>query len=105
MAADTTAVADAASTSASLICARISGRSPGAVSGQVFLEVRGEACEGKRDREEEQRDGGEDLEGVDLADADRRVGGEAFVLALACFEDVEPADHGGQRRVLDDVDE
>ena len=47
----------------------------------------------------------EDLEGVILADADRRVGREPLVLALAGLEHVEPADHRNQRGVLDDVHE
>src|SRR6185503_12585970 len=74
-------------------------------SDEALLEVRGQARERERDEEEQQRDEREDLECVDLADPGRGIERQPLGLRLSRLEQLDPADHGGKRRVLDDVDE
>ena len=61
-------------------------RRAAALCDEALLEVRGEAREREREAEEEGGDCDEDLEGVTLADPDRRERREPLVLALAGLE-------------------
>ena len=60
---------------------------------------------GNEIRKKSTRHAREDLERVDLADPGRRVERQPLGLGLAGLQQLDPADHRRERRVLDDVDE
>src|SRR4051794_37860583 len=62
------------------------------------LEVRRKPGQRERDHEEDGRDAEEDLERVDLAEADRRSRRDPLALALARLQQLEAADHARERR-------
>src|SRR5215211_1957348 len=74
-------------------------------SNEALLEHRRQPRERERDQEEDDHQAGENLEGVDLADPGRREEREALALRLRRLEQLDPADRGRERRVLDDVDD